>query len=435
MEVKKMEEKMKQIEDILKTAAVGKTVSIRGWVYRKRTLKDKVFLVIRDSTDIVQAVVHKQSRAWTEAQRVTMESSAVITGRVRKDPRAPTGYEIDVSQLEIVGLAEVFPIARDLSPEFLLDVRHLWLRSRKMQAVLKIRSKVFEAIHVFCRGKGYFEFHSPIFLTSACEGGSTLFKVDYFGKKVHLSQSWQLHAEAVLPSLEKIYTITPAFRAEKSRTTRHLTEYWTAEIEEAWVGMDSMIDTAEKLVSFICQYVAKHCKSELAVLGRDPKSLEAIRTPFPRTTYSKALQVLEKHGTKIKWGKDLRTLEERKLMGHYKKPLIVTGYPKVVKAFYMKEDPKDSRVVLGFDMLAPETGDEIIGGAERATDMRYLKDQLKASGARVKDYAFYLDSRRYGAVPHSGFGLGIARVVQWICKLDHIRDAIPFPRTMTRCYP
>jgi len=427
--------KPQTVESVLKPSVEGKTVTIRGWVYRKRTMKDKVFLVIRDTTDIVQVVINQTSKAWKDAQKITMESSCYITGKVRKDPRAPTGYELDVTDLEIVGLAETFPIARDLSEEFLLDVRHLWIRSRKMQAVLKVRSKVFEAIHSFFRSKGYYEFQSPILLQSACEGGSTLFDVKYYDKKAHLSQSWQLHAETILASLEKIYIVTPAFRAEKSHTTRHLTEYWTAEVEEAWIGIDELQKLAEEFVSYVAQYVAKHCKKELAVLERDPKELEAIKAPFPKITYSEAIKILEKDGMKVKWGKDLRTLEERQLMKHYKKPLIITRYPKEVKAFYMPIDPKDPRTVLAMDVIAPETGDEIIGGSQRSTDLKEITERLKASGGKQKDYEFYLDTRRFGTIPHAGFGLGIARLVQWFCKLDSIRDAIPFPRTPTRIYP
>ena len=427
--------KSKQIEEVLQPKHEAKTVTIRGWVYRKRTMKGKVFLVIRDSTDIVQVVVNENSKAWLDAQKITMESSCYITGKVRKDSRAPTGYEIDATIMEIVGLADTFPIARDLSEEFLLDVRHLWIRSRKMQAVLKVRSKVFGAIHEFFRKQGYFEFQSPMFLQSACEGGSTLFDVKYFDKKVHLAQSWQLHCETALPTLEKIYTIAPSFRAEKSRTTRHLTEFWHAEVESAWMDFDELQKVAEDLISHICQTVAKECKKELVVLGREPKELLAIKAPFTRITYTKALEILSKDGMKIKWGKDLRTIEERQLMKHYKKPLIVTGYPKEVKAFYMPADPKDPRTVLAMDVLAPETGDEIIGGSQRSVDMKEILAKLKASGAKQKDYGFYLDTRKYGSIPHAGFGMGVERVIQWICKLDSIRDAIPFPRTMTRTYP
>lgn len=425
----------KPIQEILQPKYVGKTVTIRGWVYRKRAMKDKVFLVIRDSTDIVQVVINQNSKAWPAAQKITIESSCYVTGKIRRDSRAPTGYELDATSLDIVGLADVFPISRDLSEEFLLDVRHLWLRSRKMQAMLKVRSRVFEAIHSFFRGKGFYEFQSPMLLKSACEGGSTLFDIKYYDKKAHLTQSWQLHAEAALPSLEKIYTIAPSFRAEKSRTTRHLTEFWHTEVEQAWIGLDELQTLAEQFVSYICQYVAKHCKKELTVLGRDPKDLEAIKPPFPRITYTKALQILEKDGMKVRWGKDLRTLEERQLMKHYKKPLIVTRYPKDVKAFYMPADPKDPRVVLAMDVLAPETGDEIIGGSQRSTDFKELVAKMKASGAKRKDYEFYLDSRKYGTMPHAGFGLGIERMIQYICKLPSIRDAIPFPRTPSRIYP
>jgi len=414
-----------------------KTAEIRGWVYRQRVSKDMVFVLLRDSSGIVQCTFRKgevPDETFKKAESLTIESSVEIKGDVKEDKRAPGGFEISGKELNVVHLAELFPIGKDLSEEFLLDVRHLWIRSQKLSNVMKVRSKVFEAINEYFHREGYYEFHSPIILSTACEGGSTLFEIKYFGEKLHLSQSWQLHAETALPALEKIYTITPAFRAEKSRTTRHLTEYWTAEVEEAWVGFEEMANVAENLVSYICQKVAKECRKELKILGRNPEDLLKIKTPFPRITYTEALEILKKDGMKVKWGKDLRTEEERQLMKHYEKPLIVTNYPKEVKAFYMRES-EDGKTVLGFDVLAPETGDEIIGGSERSTNIEYLKKRLKESGGNPKEYDFYLDTRRYGSVPHAGFGLGIERVIQWICKLDHIRDAIAFPRTAKRFKP
>ena len=425
----------KAIEDVLSPKAVGKKVSIRGWVYRKRAQKELVFIIIRDSTDIIQAVIKSDSSAWKDAKKITIESSCELTGKVSKDKRAPTGYEIDVSDLKIIGLSETFPIARDKSEEFLLDIRHLAVRQRKIQAVLKVRSKVFEAIHEFCRKKELHETQSPILLSGGAEEGPTLFELKYFGKKAYLSQTWQLHAEALLPVLEKIYTITPAFRAEKSQTSRHLTEYWTAEVEIAWCKLDCMIKFTEELIAHICQKVGKDCDSELKILGRDAKDLLAIKAPFPKITYTKALEILKKGGLHIPWGKDLRTLEERKLASHYKKPVIVTHYPKKAMAFYKPKDPKDEKVALCYDVICPEIGIEIVGGSERDLDIKELKKSLKDKGEKVRDYEFYLDTRRYGTIPHSGFGLGIERVVQWLCKLDSIRDAIPFPRTPVRLAP
>ena len=425
----------KPIKEILQPKYVGKTATIRGWVYRKRAMKDKVFLVIRDSTDIVQVVINSGSKAWQAAQKITIESSCYVTGKARKDARAPTGYELDATSLEIVGLADVFPISRDLSTEFLLDVRHLSIRGRKLQATLKVRSKVFEAIREFCIKQGFHETHSPLLIPGGAEDGPTLFKVDYYGSKAFLAQTWQLYAEAVLPALEKIFTITPSFRAEKSRTTRHLTEFWQTEVEAAWYDLDKTMAFAEGLISHICQKVAKECVDALKVLERDPKELLAIKAPFPRITYTQALKLLEKDGMKVKWGKDLRTLEEKKIMSHYKKPLFVTHYPKDAMAFYKPRDAKDPRTARCFDLLCPEIGVEIIGGSERDLDVEELKRSLKSKGEKLKDYAFFMDTRKYGSVPHAGFGIGTERVIQWLCKLEHIRDAIPFPRTPSRIRP
>jgi asparaginyl-tRNA synthetase len=423
------------IEDLHSKSHVGKSVSIRGWVYRQRATKDFVFLVIRDSTGIIQCTVKSSSKNYKSADKALIESSVRLTGKLKKDKRAPTGYEIDVRDFHIIGKSDRFPITRDQSTEFLLDVRHLWLRSQKMTAIMKIRSTVFDAIHEYFSKRGYYEFQPPLFTPAACEGGSTLFEVEYFGKKAYLSQSWQLYAEAAVYSLEKIYTISPSFRAERSRTTRHLTEYWHAETEIAWAHLRDLEKVAEELVSHICQKVAKDRAAELKRLGRDPEDLKKIKPPFPKITYTKALKILKKDKMTVKWGKDLRTLEERALAKHYDKPLIITEYPKEIMAFYKPPKHGDEKVALCFDMLCPELGSEIIGGSERDLDIERMKKYLKKQGDDPRHYEWYFDTRRYGAVPHSGFGLGVERVVAWLCKLDDIKDAIPFPRTMDRFSP
>jgi asparaginyl-tRNA synthetase len=418
------------ISDILDGKITGE-VKLRGWIYRKREQKDIIFIILRDSSGIIQLAC----KGVKEADKATIESSIEIKGKVKEDKRAPGGFEVEVKDLKIVGLAERFPISKDLSEEFKRDVRQLWVRSRELTAVFKIRSKVFEAIHEFFHKKDFYETQSPILLSGVAESGPDLFEVKFFDKKLYLAQTWQLHAEALLPSLEKIYTVIPAFRAEKTRTIRHLAEYWTAEAEVAWYRLDDCIKLSEELISYICLKVAKECSKELKELGRDPKDLLAIKTPFPRITYTEAVEILEKDGMKIEWGKDLRTEEERQVMKHYKKPLIVTHYPKKVMAFYKPRDPKDPEVALCYDIICPEIGIEIVGGSERDLSIEELKKSLKALGEDPEKYEFYFDTRRYGAVPHSGFGLGIERVILWICKLDHIMDTIPFPRTFYRYSP
>lgn len=422
------------IEDILKPSAAGKKVSIRGWVYRKRDQKELIFLVIRDHSDIIQTVVKKGTKAWKEAEKITVESSLELSGTVKKEERAVTGYEIQVSDLKIIGLAERWPISKDLSEEFLLDIRHLSVRGRRLQQVWKIRSTVFTAFREFFLQRGYYETHAPFF-TKTSESGLELFEVDYFGKKIRLAQTWQFYSEALLPALEKIFTIAPSFRAEKSKTARHLTEYWHGEMEAAWMDLDGLIKVCEELISYICQKVAKECAKELKILERDPKQFAKIKPPFPRITYAEALKLLEKDGMKVPWGKDLRTPEEKQITMHFDKPVIVTHYPKEVMAFYKPRDPKSKKVALCLDVLVPETGFEVIGGSERDLDIEEMKKALKEKGEDPKDYEWYFDTRRYGAVPHAGFGMGMDRIVQWICGLSSIKDAVPFPRTLERVTP
>ncbi len=412
----------------------GKEISVRGWIYRTRSSKTTAFLVIRDVSGTVQCVIKEDNPKFLEAKNAMIESSVQILGIPKKDERAPGGFELQITKFELIGPAEVFPITKDQSEEFLMDKRHLWIRSRKLTESLKVRSTVFAAIHDFFRKREFFEVQAPSFTPCACEGGSSVFEVKYFDTKAYLTQSWQLYAEAMIASLEKIYCIAPSFRAEKSRTTRHLTEYWHAETEVAWAHLDDILKLAEEFVSHICQYVAEHASESLKQLGRDPEDLKKITVPFPKITYKEALEILKKDGMEVPWGKDLRTLEERQLMTHYDRPLIITHYPKETMAFYKPKDPKNPSTALCFDMICHDIG-ELIGGSERETDIEEMKKALQKDGEKVENYEWYFDSRRFGSVPHSGFGFGVERFIQWVCKLDHIRDAIPFPRFINRVSP
>ncbi len=415
-------------------------VTLYGWVHRERGSNKLKFINLRDSTNIIQCVIEKEKigdEKFEVADKVQIEAAMKIVGEIKKEPRAPTGYELHVTDLELIGESNEFPIQKDFSPDFLADVRHLWLRSRKMTAMLKIRSTVFGAIDEYFKSKGFYEYHSPIFMSSNCEGGSTVFEVDYFGKPMYLAQTWQLHAEPAIFALEKIYTIAPSFRAEKSKTSRHLTEYWHAEMEMAWCEFEDIQDHGEQLLKFVLKKVLKEHKTDLDTLKRDWKKLEpTVKKPFIRMTYDEALKILkDKCKMDVEWGKDLRTIEEEKLTKLYDVPIIVKNYPKKVKAFYMKEVDDNKDVVQGCDFLAPEGYGEIIGGSQREEDIKEIKRRLKEQGEDVKEYEFYLDTRRYGSVPHGGFGLGVERIISWICGFDTIKDAIPFPRTMLRFKP
>lgn len=413
----------------------GKSVEIRGWVHRKRVSKGIAFLIIRDSSGVVQTVAKEGMKDFSAAETVARESSLILTGKVRADKRAPGGYEIDLESVQIVGAAEEFPIGKDVSPEFLLDVRHLSIRDPRMAAIFRIRSEVFGAIHSYFRSNGFYEIQSPSITSAACEGGSTLFPLKYFGKKAYLTQSWQLHAEAMIATLEKIYCIAPSFRAEKSRTRRHLAEYWHAESEAAWVDHNGNMDIQEGLVWNIIKTVAEKRAEDLKLLGRDPKELLKMAPPFKRVTYEKAFQMLEEDGVQMDWKAEFGAEHERILSNHFNKPFFVTEFPAGAKAFYMKVNPKNPETVLCDDMIAPEGYGELIGGSERETDNQVLKKMLKAQGADPKSYEWYFDIRRYGSVPHSGFGMGTERIIMWICKLEHIRDAIAFPRMSNRLHP
>ncbi len=427
------------IQDAIKKKK-GK-VALRGWVYRERGSSKFKFIVLRDSTNIIQCVIKKEKvgdKKFTVADKIQVETSMEITGTIKEDKRAPTGYEIVVDNFTVIGESHEYPISKDQSIEFLADNRHLWLRSRKLTAVMKIRSTIFGAIHEYFRKRGFYEYQSPILQSIQCEGGSTLFTVDYFGKKgVFLSQTWQLYAEPALMALEKIYTIAPSFRAEKSKTSRHLTEFWHAEMEVAWSTFTNLIEYGEELLKYVVKIVLKENKKELKILERDVKKLEPIvKKKFPCITYDEALKLLkEKCKMKISWGKDLRTIEEDELSKLFDTPIVVTHYPKKVKAFYMKEDKKNPKVVEGADFIAPEGYGEIIGCSQREESIEKLKANLIEIGEKVEEYEFYFDTRKYGSVPHGGFGMGIERLITWICGLDNIKDSIPFPRTMVRWKP
>jgi len=425
------------IEEALKKGSG--LVNLRGWVYRERKSNKFVFIILRDESDIIQCVIPKAKnpKIFEKAEKLTIESSIKVTGELKKDERAPTGYEISVSDLEIVQIAEPFPITEHQSPELLYDNRHLWIRSRKLNAVLKIRHTVVGAIHEFFRSNGYYEFDAPIFQPSQSEGGATLFEVKYFDDITYLSQTWQLYAEAGIFSLGKIYNMGPTFRAEKSKTSRHLAEFWMAEMEAAWMQLDEVTEVAKDEIRFIVKQVLKHNRKELEILERDIKLLEHYaEAEYPTIKYSEALEILNtKYKMNVPWGKDLRTIEEAKIADHFKVPVVVTHYPTEIMGFYKPPSDENPKEALCFDMLAPEGYCEIVGGSERSLLIDNMIKRLEADGEDPKNYEWYFELRRYGSVPHSGYGVGVERVIMWLCGIDNIKDAIPFPRTMLRKSP
>ncbi len=425
------------IENVL-SGRTGDEVKIRGWIYRIRSSGGIVFAVIRDATGIIQTTIKKGAvpdEQFSAAEGALVESSIIVSGTIKEDRRAPGGVEIQAKNVKIVHRAENFPVTKDQSEDFLLDIRHLWLRSKKQNAVMKIKAAVLMAAREWFDMNDFYEVTPPIITPNACEGGSTLFAFDYFGNEVYLSQSAQMYLEAIMFSLERVYSLTPSFRAEKSRTPRHITEFWHLEGEEAWVDNEGNMKIQEDLISHICQSVAKSRRNEFEVLGRNIEPIKQVEPPFERISYTTAIQKLQDMGFDIRWGDDFGAPEERALSQERKKPFFIVNFPKECKAFYMKENPEDTRTYLCSDLIAPEGYGEIIGASERETSAEKLEERLRAEGANIKNYEWYLDLRRYGSVPHSGFGLGIERLVMWLCKLEHIRDAIPFPRTPSRFYP
>jgi asparaginyl-tRNA synthetase len=416
-----------------------KDVAMRGWIHRHRASGNMVFAVMRDPTGVMQITVKKDKvseKDWKDANNAYVESSFTVTGRVKKDDRAPGGYEIEAAGFTLISQGEPFPIAKDLSDEYLLDIRHLWLRSQKMTSIMKARHHIVNYLREFFEVEGFYEMAPPIITRSGCEGGSTLFEMDYFGEKAYLTQSSQMYAEVFVFSLGKVYVLAPSFRAEKSRTIRHLAEYWHLEPEMAFYDHKMNIDLQESMVKYTVGKMVENYSDLLKACGREPEDLKGtIQNPFRRMEYKVAVEEVNEAGGKMDFGQDFGADEEALLTKGATEPIFVTKFPKEIKAFYMKEDPTDPEFVLNDDLLAPAGHGEIIGGSERIWQYDELIARMKEQNLNIKDYQWYVDLRRYGSVPHSGYGLGIERLVKWILNLDHIRDAIPFPRNITRCYP
>ncbi len=429
------------IDTILSESEPGTTVQLRGWIYRTRGSSKLRFIVLRDSTGIIQVTAERDGTEGFEgAKKALIESSVIVEGEVAEDGRAPGGKEVRAKRFEVIQFADKYPITKDQSEEWLRDQRHLWIRSRHLTSMMKIRSTVMGAIHEFFRARGYYEFDPPIFTPNAAEGGSTLFEVKYYDDVVYLSQTWQLYAEAAIFALEKVYDVSPTFRAERSKTSRHLTEFWMAEMEAAWLSYIEVSEIAKEEIKHIIKRVLEENRAELELLEADIEELErAVEKEWPTITYTEALKILkEKEGMDVEWGKDLRTIEEDRLMNHFDTPIVVIQYPKEVMAFYKPVDEEAEApgpVAKCFDMLAPSGYGELVGGSERDSDIDCLTSALEAEGEDPSSYEWYLDLRRYGSVQHSGYGVGVARLVSWICNMDNIKDAIPFPRTLTRYRP
>ncbi len=425
------------IEDISKH--VGEKVTLRGWVYNKRSSGKVRFLLIRDGTGLIQGVISSPDKNDTLFQKfdtLTQESALIVEGKVREERRAPGGYELDIENIEIVSISEEYPIApKEHGVAFLMENRHLWIRSLRQNAILRIRANIIRSIREFFDSRGFVLFDAPILTPSACEGTTTLFETQYFDQKAFLTQSGQLYAEAGAIALGKVYTFGPTFRAEKSKTRRHLMEFWMIEPEVAFADLKDIMELAEDFIEFIVSSVLEQNKKELDVLERDTKPLENIKKPFPKITYTKAIEILKERGVQIGWGDELGGDEETLVSEAFDRPVIITHYPAKIKAFYMQPDPENPELALCMDMIAPEGYGEIIGGSQRIHDLNLLLKRIEEAGLPKEAYEWYIDLRRYGTVPHAGFGLGLERTVAWICKLSHVREAIPFPRMLYKMYP
>ncbi len=420
----------------------GAEVTLRGWLYNLRESGKLLFPIFRDGTGVIQGVVSQKENpeAFAVLQGLTQESSVVVTGRIRAEKRAPGGYEINITGLQVVQRVpedNPYPIQlKEHGVDFLLDRRHLWLRTPRQAAILRIRAEAIRAAREFMDGQGYILTDSPIFTPAACEGTTTLFEVQYIDdQKAYLTQSGQLYLEAAAAALGKVYCFGPTFRAEKSKTRRHLTEFWMLEPEAAYAHLEDMMVLAEGLLSHIVQSALKNRARELETLKRDTAKLAGVKPPFPRITYDEAIGVLQKQGNPAKWGDDFGGDEETILSSQYDRPVMVHRYPAAIKAFYMQPDEKRPELALGFDMLAPEGYGEIVGGGERIHDYDLLVKRLRENNLPEEAFQWYLDLRRYGSVPHAGFGMGLERTVAWICGTEHIREVIPFPRMIYRVYP
>ncbi len=414
-------------------------VTLMGWVANRRSSGKVQFLIVRDGSGYIQVVASKAQvpdSVWESATMLTQESSVVVNGKVRRDQRAPGGYELDLTDLQIVQIAEEYPIARkEHGTAFLLDYRHLWLRSKRQHAILRIRHEIISACRRFFDERDFVLGDTPIFTPNACEGTTTLFETQYFDDKAYLTQSGQLYNEAIAMSVGRTYCFGPTFRAEKSKTRRHLIEFWMLEPEVAYADLDDIIALGEDLICYIVESVLTRRREELDVLERDVTRLESVKKPFVRLTYDQALEFLAKRGQNVEWGGDLGGPDETALGEAHERPVVVTHYPTALKAFYMQPDPSRPEVTLCVDFLAPEGYGEIIGGGQRIHDLELLRTRIREHQLPEEAFSWYLDLRRYGSVPHSGFGMGIERVVSWICKLEHLREAIPFPRMLYRLSP
>ena len=414
-------------------------VELRGWLYNKRSSGKLHFLQLRDGSGIIQCVAFKgevSEEVFALCGELTQESSITVSGSVRKDDRSPLGYELGVKEVECHQMAQAYPIPpKEHGVAYLMDHRHLWLRSSRPHAVLKVRHEVVRACRNFLDERGFTLIDAPIFTPTSCEGTTDLFEVDYFDDKAYLTQSGQLYVEAAAMAFGKVYCLGPTFRSEKSKTRRHLTEFWMLEPEMAFCDLDGDMDLAEELISHLVHQVLENCRDALNVLERNTEPLEKVDKPFPRITYDEAVSILHRKGSALEWGSDLGGDDETTLSEQFDQPILIHRYPAAIKAFYMKRDPDDNRLALCVDMLAPEGYGEIIGGGQREDRLEILEQKIDEHKLPQSAFAWYLDLRKYGTVPHAGFGMGVERVVSWLCGLHHVRETIPFPRTMQRIYP
>ncbi|MCU0607789.1 MAG: asparagine--tRNA ligase [Candidatus Edwardsbacteria bacterium] len=425
------------IEDI--GQHVGRTVTVKGWLYAKRSSGKIHFLQLRDGTGVIQGVMARNDvdeRTFELGGSLTQESSIEVTGLVREDARAPSGYELTVSGLTLVQQAVDYPITpKEHGPAFLMEHRHLWLRSSKQHAILRVRDTIEQAIHGYLHSQGFIHTPAPILTPTACEGTTTLFRTDYFGEPAFLSQSGQMYIEATAAAFGKVYTFTPAFRAEKSKTRRHLTELWMMDAEASYFTHEENMQCQEEMVCAVVGKVLAECRTELKTLERDTAMLEKIKAPFHRISYKQAVELCKKANVPIEYGEDFGAPHDTAIAGSFDRPVFVDRFPTAIKSFYMQPDPADPSVVLGSDLYATEGYGEIIGGSERIHDLDLLLRKMEEHQVPYEPYKWYVDLRRYGSVPHAGFGIGIERTVSWICGLSHIRESIPFARMLEKIYP
>lgn len=418
---------------------VGKEVTVKGWLYNKRSSGKINFLLIRDGTGIIQSVAVRSEIPDEEFKlfdKITQESSIIVSGVIGEDSRAPGGYELSLKHIKIVQISEPYPISpKEHGVSFLMNKRHLWLRSKKQHAILRIRAEVINAVRDFFNNEGFILVDTPILTPCACEGTTTLFETEYFGEKAYLTQTGQLYNEATCMAFGKVYCFGPTFRAEKSKTRRHITEFWQVEPEIAYAELKDIMDYAEKVIVYIVERVLEKRKDDLTTIERNIKPLENIKSPFPKITYSEAVKLINEKGSYFEWGDDFGAPQETLISDSFDKPIHISHFPTKVKPFYMKRAPEDEKLALGVDVLAPEGYGEIVGGGQREENLEILEKRLKEDNLPRKAFEWYLDLRRYGSVPHAGFGLGIERVTTWICGIHHIRESIAFPRLLDSVYP